>query len=182
MGFPAKTKRESGLLLPSIGFSKLNGAEVEIPVFWAISDQMDATFYEHYMSDRGLMQGLEYRYVADQESKGAFLADVLDDKKEKDLSDPEELEVSPFPRTNDTRYWLRGKSDQALPMGLKAKMDLDYVSDQDYLREFQWGLYGFQARPDLAKNSEDRSRKSRHLTGGVRCGWKGAGTITAFRP
>jgi LPS-assembly protein len=151
MGFPAKTKRESGLLLPSIGFSKLNGAEVELPLYWAISDQMDATFYEHYMSDRGLMQGLEYRYVADQESKGAFLADVLDDKKEKDLSDPEELEVSPFPRTNDTRYWLRGKSDQALPMGLKAKMDLDYVSDQDYLREFQWGLYGFQSRPDLAR-------------------------------
>jgi LPS-assembly protein len=150
MGFPAKTKRESGLLLPRVGFSKLNGAEVELPVYWAISDQMDATFYEHYMSDRGLMQGLEYRYVADQESKGAFLADILDDKKEKDLSDPEDLEVSPFPRTNDTRYWLRGKSDQALPLGLKAKMDLDYVSDQDYLREFQWGLYGFQARPDLA--------------------------------
>jgi LPS-assembly protein len=150
MGFPAKTKRESGLLLPRIGFSNLNGTEVELPFYWAISDQTDATFYEHYMGDRGLMQGVEYRYVGDQDSKGAFLADVLDDKKEKDLSDSEQLGISPFVRTNDTRYWLRGRSDQALPMGLKAKMDLDYVSDQDYLREFQGGLYGFQARPDLA--------------------------------
>ena len=150
MGFPAKTKRESGLLLPRVGFSNLNGTEVELPLYWAISDQMDATFYEHYMSDRGLMQGAEYRYVADQASKGAFLADVLDDKKEKDLNDSEQLGISPFARTNDTRYWLRGRSDQAFPLGLKAKMDLDYVSDQDYLREFQGGLYGFEARPDLA--------------------------------
>jgi LPS-assembly protein len=95
------------------------------------------------------MQGVEYRYVADQDSKGVFLADVLDDKKEKELSDSEQLGISPFVRANDTRYWLRGRSDQVLPMGLKAKMDLDYVSDQDYLREFQGGLYGFQARPDL---------------------------------
>jgi LPS-assembly protein len=151
MGFPAKTKRESGLLLPRIGYSNLNGAEAELPIYWAISDQMDATFYEHYMRERGLMQGIEYRYVADQESKGAFLADGLDDKLEKDLSDPGQAAISPFPRTNDIRYWLRGRSDQSFPMGLKAKMDLDYVSDQDYLREFQEALYGFQARPDLVK-------------------------------
>jgi len=147
--FPAKTKRQSGALLPRMGFSNLNGAEAELPIYWAISDQMDATFYEHYMSDRGFMQGVEYRYAAHQESKGAFLVDVLGDKKEKDLSDSEQLGISPFVRTNDTRYWFRGRSDQALPMGLKAKMDLDYVSDQDYLREFQGGLFGFQARPDL---------------------------------
>jgi LPS-assembly protein len=88
--------------------------------------------------------------MADQGSKGVFLADALNDGKEKDLSDSEQLGISPFARTNDTRYWVRGKSDQAFPMGLKARVDLDYVSDQDYLREFQGGLYGFQARPDLA--------------------------------
>ena len=151
MGFPAKTKRESGLLLPRVGFSSLNGAEVELPIYWAISDQMDATFYEHYMTERGLMQGLEFRYVADQESKGVFLTDILDDKKTKNLNDSEQLDVSPFPRTNDTRYWARGRTDQALPVGVNAKMDLDYVSDQDYLREFHEGLYGFQARPDLTR-------------------------------
>ena len=63
--FPVKTKRQSGFLPPSMGYSSRNGAEVEIPFFWALSDQMDATFYEHYMVDRGLMQGLEYRYIAE---------------------------------------------------------------------------------------------------------------------
>ncbi len=62
--FPVKTKRQSGFLPPSMGYSTRNGVEAEIPFFWAISDDMDATFYEHFMYERGLMQGLEYRYVA----------------------------------------------------------------------------------------------------------------------
>ncbi len=148
--FPAKTKRQSGVLLPRGGVSNLNGIEIELPIYWAMTDQMDATFYEHYMSDRGLMQGVEYRYVADEESKGAFLFDILKDRiKEKDLNSSKQAGISPFPRADDTRYWVRGMSDQSLPLGVNAKLDVDYVSDQDYLREFQSGLYGFQARPDL---------------------------------
>jgi len=151
--FPVKTKRQSGFLPPSVGYSSLNGAEVEIPFFWAISDQMDATFYEHFMVERGLMQGLEYRYVAEGASKGDFLFDILSDKiSEKDLSDPDEVDISPFARTNKTRYWFRSKTDQQLPLGVRAKVDTDYVSDQDYLKEFHRSLFGYQARPNLAKD------------------------------
>ncbi|MGE5839243.1 MAG: LPS-assembly protein LptD [Deltaproteobacteria bacterium] len=103
--FPVKTKRQSGVLPPALGYSNLNGLQVEIPIYWAISDEMDATFYEQYLYARGLMQGLEYRYVAENESKGDFLFDILQDKKgEKDLTDPDQLEISPLPRTNETRY------------------------------------------------------------------------------
>jgi LPS-assembly protein len=150
--FPAKTKRQSGLLLPRGGVSNLNGIEFELPIYWAMTDQMDATFYEHYMSDRGLMQGLEYRYVGDEKSKGTFLFDIMKDRiEEKDLGNSDQAGISPFPRTNDMRHWLRGRSDQTLPLGMNAKLDLDYVSDQDYLREFQTALFGYQARPDLAR-------------------------------
>ena len=153
--FPAKTKRQTGFLPPSAGYSSRRGAELEVPFFWAISDQMDATFYQRYMSERGYMQGLEYRYVAEGDSKGTVMLDILSDKvKEKDLTDPDEGELSPFPRTNDTRYWLRSRTDQQLPLGIRAKLDTDYVSDQDYLKEFQGGLFGFHARPDLAETFE----------------------------
>jgi LPS-assembly protein len=149
--FPVKTKRQSGFLPPSMGYSTRNGVEAEIPFFWAISDDMDATFYEHFMYERGLMQGLEYRYVAPGASKGDFLFDILSDRiSEKDLSDPDEVDLSPFPRTNKTRYWFRSKTDQQLPLEVKAKLDTDYVSDQDYLREFHGGLFGYRSRPDLA--------------------------------
>jgi LPS-assembly protein len=151
--FPVKTKRQSGFLPPSMGYSSRNGVEVEIPFFWAISEEMDATFYEHYMYERGLMQGLEYRYVAPGASQGDFLFDILSDKiSEKDLSDPDEVDVSPFERTNKTRYWFRSKTNQQLPLGVRAKLDTDYVSDQDYLKEFDRGLFGFQSRPNLARD------------------------------
>jgi LPS-assembly protein len=150
--FPAKTKRQSGLLLPMAGYSDLNGAGFELPFFWAISDQTDATFYGRYMSKRGYMQGLEFRYVAEQDSKGIFLFDILSDKiEEKDLTDPDQAKISPFPRTNSTRYWWRSKTDQDLPYGLVARLDLDYVSDQDYLREFEGELFGLEVRPDLVE-------------------------------
>ena len=153
--FPAKTKRQTGLLPPSAGYSSRRGAELEVPFFWAISDRTDATFYERYMTDRGFMQGLEYRYVAEADSKGTFLFDVLSDKvKEKDLTDPDELALSPFPRTNDTRYWLRSRTDQQLPLGIRAKLDTDYVSDQDYLKEFEGSLFGYHGRPDLVRTFE----------------------------
>jgi LPS-assembly protein len=152
--FPAKTQRQSGLLVPGLGYSSRNGAEVELPIYWAASDQTDATFYEHYMSKRGLMQGVEGRYVAEENSKGAVLFDILSDRiGEKNLGNSEEADISPFPRTNETRYWLRGKVDQAMPLGVTARLDTDYVSDQDYLREFNSGLrgVGYKGRPELAQ-------------------------------
>jgi LPS-assembly protein len=148
--FPAKTKRQTGLLPPMFGTSGRNGFEIEVPFFWAISDQTDATFYQHYMSDRGYMQGLEFRYLGDENSRGAFLFDILSDREdEKDMTDKDDVEYSPFSRTNQTRYWLRGRTDQDLPFNMLARLDIDFVSDQDYLREFDTGLFGMDARPEL---------------------------------
>ena len=46
-------------------------------------------------------------------------------------------------RPNSDRYWFRMKHDQALPFEFFAKLDIDIVSDQDYLREFKSGYTGF---------------------------------------
>jgi LPS-assembly protein len=150
MIYPAKTKRQSGLLPPRAGFSSLNGADAEIPFFWAISDQTDATFYQRYIQRRGYMQGLEFRYVADKLSKGIFLFNIIRDKKNKDMDDDSDLEISPFSRTNNTRYWFRGMANQNLPLGFKTRLDADYVSDQDYLNEFETNLVGLDAWSDLS--------------------------------
>ncbi len=147
--FPAKIKRASGVLIPQAGYSSRNGLEFEVPVFWAISDSTDMTFYERYMTDRGLMQGFEFRYVTGKESKGSFNFDVLSDRIDnKDMNDPDQFELSPYQRTNSGRYWFRGRVDQELPMGIAARLDADVVSDQDYLKEFKSDLTGFNIRPD----------------------------------
>ncbi|MFC1838555.1 LPS-assembly protein LptD [Thermodesulfobacteriota bacterium] len=149
MVFSAKTERQTGLLTPQAGYSDRNGAELEIPFFWAISDHADVTLYERYISRRGFMQGIELRYVNQVDSKGTFNFDILSDRiDEKNMNDPDQLELSPFNRTNSARYWFRGKMEQALSWGVKARMDADIVSDQDYFKEFETGLSGYSYRPD----------------------------------
>lgn len=150
--FPAKSKRQSGFLPPQFASSDRKGYEYNQPYFWAISDSSDATFYEHYMSERGHKVGAEYRYVLDETSKGTVMIDLLDDDKvddgTSDSSSEWGYEDDTALRPNSDRYWFRMKHDQTLPNGFSAKLDLDIVSDQDYLNEFEDGYSGFNQTED----------------------------------
>jgi len=144
--FPVKIKRQSGLLPPQIGHSDRRGEEYIQPLYWAINESSDATFYEHHMGRRGNKIGLEYRYVLDNVSKGTVMFDFFKDRKVDDgsqLSVDWGYEDDTALRPNSDRYWFRMKHDQALPYGFFAKLDLDIVSDQDYLHEFEDGYTGF---------------------------------------
>ncbi|RLB12931.1 MAG: hypothetical protein DRG39_00580 [Deltaproteobacteria bacterium] len=148
--FSTRSKRQTGLLPPRAGYFGRNGMDIEVPFFWAISDNTDATFYQRYMDKRGYMQGVEFRHIKDENSRVSFLMDILRDKEgDKDMADEDDIELSPYNRSNKTRYWLRGKMNQELPFDITARMDMDYVSDQDYLLEFERGLFGFNARTDI---------------------------------
>ncbi len=131
--FPVKTKRQSGLLFPEPGYSQRDGLTLNAPFYWAIADNLDATFYQYFMSNRGYMQGAEFRYVTDPNSKGAFMADYLP----KDLLGEEEFKAKRNSEAYNERYWFRGKANQDLPKGYVLKVDLDLLSDRDYLREFR---------------------------------------------
>ena len=145
--FPVKLKRQSGLLTPQIGYSDRKGAEYDQPFYWAINESSDATFYLHYMKRRGEKLGLEYRYVLGESSKGTLMFDFLDDKKVDDGT-PDSTENWGYEdddvlRPNSDRYWFRMKHDQSMPCDFSLKLDIDVVSDQDYLHEFQGGYTGF---------------------------------------
>ena len=145
--FPAKRKRQTGFLAPQIGTSDRKGIEYNQPFFWAISDSTDATIYNYYMADRGNKFGLEYRYVLDNQTQGAFLIDSLNDRKVDDgtgdTSKKYGYDDDKFLRPNSDRYWFRGSHYHPLPSDFFAKLDLDIVSDQDYLQEFKDGYSGF---------------------------------------
>ncbi len=145
--FPGKTKRQTGLLVPRISFSDRKGSEYEQPLFFAISRNTDATLYSDYMSKRGMKMGIEYRYILSQESKGAIFYDFLNDRKIDDGTPAtSDFAYKSTPeRTNRDRYWLRMKNDQNLGNNWKAKLDLDIVSDADYLHEFKDGFTGFNS-------------------------------------
>lgn len=74
--FPTDDRRASGFLTPSARFSEGNGLALDIPYYWNIAPNQDATFDLRPMTKRGLMVGAEYRYLDRKQSavlNGAFL-------------------------------------------------------------------------------------------------------------
>ncbi|MGD9210852.1 MAG: LPS assembly protein LptD [Desulfobacteraceae bacterium] len=164
--FPVKTKRQTGLLTPHMGQNDRKGLTLEQPFFWAINDQSDMTLNVNYMEKRGYQYGLEYRYLLGSNAKGMIMLDSLEDDKIDDGSsensrrwgytDDSLLGLSNagnrYIRPNSDRYWFRMKHDQPLGAGYMAKLDLDIISDQDYLAEFKNTQTGFNLSQEAFEN------------------------------
>lgn len=157
--FPVKIKRQTGLLSPSLSHSSRKGTEIIQPLFVTLGGSMDATLYTHFMDKRGTKPGVEFRYMAAPRSKGFFAAEGFNDRQIDDgTSENADYGYSGAPhRTNTHRYWFRAKADQALPGGFTTKLDLDWVSDQDYLREFKSGPGSFTDTQDSLEEFMGRS-------------------------
>ena len=143
---PIKNTRQTGFLFPEFSSSSNSGFGVNLPFFLNISESSDATFFPEYFANRGFMPGMEYRYVANDNSKGVFTGSYLDDQ----LSDPSETEYysdTGYTHDNSDRYWLRGKADYNVG-DWQSRLDIDIASDEDYLSEFNSGYTGFDDTED----------------------------------
>jgi len=125
---PVLSKRKTGLLVPNLELSKSSGTVLEFPVYWAISNHADATFYQNYLSKRGYMQGVDLRYRGRRDAKGDLRFVYLKDGRR-------DTQVS-------NRYWVAGMVDQPLTPDLEMRLTLDRVSDAAYLERFNFGYLG----------------------------------------
>ena len=149
---PINRARKSGFLLPHFASSSRNGAEFVFPFFWTLGDSADVTLYGHPMSERGWMQGVEFRYALSDTDRGVFRYNVLVDQlNDDDFNNDGDV------RSNEKRWWLRAKADQRLPGGFDSKLDLDLVSDRDYLLEFDSGPMSHHATNRLFRKLFHRS-------------------------
>lgn len=148
---PIQLTRQSGFLMPWAGTSTLNGAQIEIPFYWAIRQDMDATFYARYMEKRGVMGGLEYRIAHDTWGDGIWLFNYL-----RDQADKEDLRDEDFPFQKKDRYWLRSRHSFELPGDIQGRLDLDFASDKNYLREFGSGSTSFDESDKLFREFSGR--------------------------
>ena len=158
MILPAKRTRQTGFLFPSISYSDRDGFGTEFPFFINLSPNSDITLYPQYLSERGFMSGAEFRYVLDQDSKGAFMGNYLKDELS-DINDPANADYyndGNFTHTNDDRYWIRGKADQDIGEWT-SRLDVDIASDRDYLTEFNTGLTGYAVTDERFKKVFGRS-------------------------
>jgi len=157
--FPVKRNRQSGFLAPEVGYSDRNGIELTQPYYWAIHRSCDATFYYHHIQNRGEKLGGQFRYRLSPQSKGALMFDGMEDRK---VDDGKAANAEwgygddRYLRPDSGRYWFRMKVDQAVPYDMDAQLDLDIVSDQDYLREFEEGYTGYDDTNDYFESEFGR--------------------------
>jgi LPS-assembly protein len=124
--FPIDDRRRSGLLVPSFGSSEANGLELELPYYWNIAPNMDATITPRFLSERGLVLGGEFRYLTRADS-GVLRAEVLPDDRSFD--------------EGDRLRWAFGAEQQGRWLDrLYTSVDFSAVSDDDYLEDLGNGI------------------------------------------
>ena len=157
---PVKNKRQTGFIFPEFSNSNNSGFGFNLPFFWNISDSTDLTIYTEYMANRGYMPGLEFRYMKSDTDKGVAMANYLHDE----LSDPSETEYyrdTGYTHDNKDRYWFRAKADQTFGDDWITRLDIDIVSDRDYLTEFNSGATGFDKSNEYFLDTFGRSLENK---------------------
>lgn len=135
IAFPAKTKRQTGFLLPYLAYSRdKDGVDVEIPFFWAINPQLDATLYSRYIEKRGYQQAAEFRYFVGNQSFGTLYGDYMEDNKHvtETISDTKSRD---WQETHKRwSYYLNHQTN--FDSQFYVRTDLRRVSDSWYFRDF----------------------------------------------
>jgi len=152
--FPAKTKRQSGLLPPYIAYSESKlGMDVEIPFFVAISDDMDATLYQRYMDKRGYKQGLEFRYFTSPDTFGTFYGDfMIDTGRITETAGG----ISRDWQSDHQRWSLYLDHQTDFAPGFYFRTDIKKVSDSWYFKDFASHNY-YLSNYEATENSRFRS-------------------------
>jgi LPS-assembly protein len=141
--FPAKKSRQTGFLLPYFSYSKDKlGWDVEVPFFWAISENADATFYQRYMDKRGFQEGAEFRYQIGENSFGTLYGSYLYDT----------MKISEENADRPNRDWRDGEQrwsyylnhETEFTPGFYLRTDINKVSDNWYFRDFDSYNYFLQ--------------------------------------
>ena len=133
--FPAKSKRQSGFLLPYLSYSRdKDGIDIEVPFFWAISPQVDATFYQRYIEKRGFKEGGEFRYYLGEKSFGIFYGDYIEDTRH--VTDTTDMATNRDWQEMHKRWSYYINHQTNFDSQFYVRTDLIKVSDKWYFKDF----------------------------------------------
>ena len=121
--FPIDNRRSSGFLLPSASVGSKSGLEVDVPYYFNLAPNYDATLNTRVYTNRNPMLSGEFRYLTEEYGEGIFNGSYLPNDKKYDGEDRSSLFYD--------HYW----SSNSIPR-LSGDAKYSYVSDADYLNDF----------------------------------------------
>jgi LPS-assembly protein len=123
MTFPIDDRRKSGFLVPSFGNGNGSGFVLATPYYWNIAPNYDAVITPRYLSDRGLQLGTEFRHLGNNSESTIALGFITNDKE-----------------TGEDRGHLNIKSEATFNKKLTGNLNVNIVSDDDYINDFRNAL------------------------------------------
>ena len=136
--FPVR--RQTGLLMPEVGYSSSEGFLMKNTFFWAISDFQDMTFYSDYRARHGLGTGAEYRYVNSRDSEGKVYYNYFDTFGQYRV-----------PGVPEGRWEFKFQHHEEIAEDLSIRADINLVSDFGYYKDLEKSLE-LNSRPYLDSN------------------------------
>ncbi len=116
--FPVKRERQSGFLLPRVGYSDRDGALLAARYYWAPVDWADLTARLEYRSRRGWTEAAEVRYALAEDHHGRAVASHLRDR-----------------RDDSHRYTVQADHWSRFRTGSRFRLHVDYLGDTSYLKD-----------------------------------------------
>jgi LPS-assembly protein len=159
---PLLKERQTGFLLPALGYSSSKGFTFKQGFFWAVKDNMDATLYADYYGKKGLGKGLDYRYITGPETSGElWMYHLGDNELSRDF------------------FELKSYHNQKLPYDMSGYLKMHFVNKFDYYNVLgstsskKIGLstgesdpFGFASEERLQKYLESNLQISKPFAGG----------------
>ena len=119
MDFPLNGNRKSGLLVPTLKVGS-NGTEVDVPYYFNLAPNYDATVSTGIISSRGIRLGGEFRYLQPDYQGTVNGVWMPSDKRSK----------------HNNRYQAAWKHNHHFGAGFSGGVDFNQVSDNDYYRDY----------------------------------------------
>lgn len=116
--FPISDKRKTGFLAPILARGENTGLELQIPWYWNIRPELDATFTPRFTAKRGVQLKSEFRYMNTQ---GSWWLDneYLEDRE----------------RSGETRHFSQVRHLGRFGPFWKSRIFASRVSDKDYFED-----------------------------------------------
>jgi LPS-assembly protein len=122
IAFPLGDARQSGLLFPSFGHSGSNGYQLDVPYYFNLAPNYDATLTPGILSRRGVQLGGEFRFLT-EDSHGQIEENFLPDDRVE----------------HSDRAFVHIADVTNLAPGLRFDTDIASVSDSNYFSDFAVG-------------------------------------------
>ncbi len=165
--FPLTGERQSGFLMPSVGYSSESGLDVALPYYLNLAPNYDATLTPRIMTDRGFLGEVEFRHMTqrmynvlggaympeDDNYDGRFSFSEFRERVEGGIEPPGVFEAS-------ERWLVQFRHSGSWFDGFTTAVDFAEASDDDYFRDLGTDLT-VNARSEI-----DRSARMRFRRGG----------------